>query len=148
MATDAEMPRSWDLERFRVGKNPDAEAPAAPKKVPFRTSAATEEEIQERDDGEWLAPAQRKSRPRYVDGGRAFWIGFFGVIFTIISLGIYRFWMLTQLRRAYAGSIRLEGDPLEYTGTAIEKLIGFLFAVALLAVYLSIAQVLLVFAGV
>ncbi|MEM6971822.1 MAG: DUF898 family protein [Pseudomonadota bacterium] len=148
MATDADMPRSWDLERFRTGQSSLNDEPApAPKKVPFRTSAAHEEEIQERDDGEWLAPAQRKSRPRYVDGGRVFWIAFFGVIVSTITLGLYRFWMVTNLRREIAGSVRLEGDPLEYTGTGIEKLIGFLVAVALLAVYLSIAQLLLVFAG-
>ncbi len=68
-------------------------------------------------------------------------------IFTLLTLGFYRFWMKTRLRRWYWSSIRPGGDPLEYTGQPIEKLIGFLIAVCILAFYLAIINLLLMFAS-
>ncbi|MEL6264799.1 MAG: DUF898 family protein [Pseudomonadota bacterium] len=145
MTSETENPgRSWDLENFRVGKAP----PPDPKARGKGRASTAGPDITEQDDGEWLAPGERKARARYVDGGRVFWIGFFGVLLSIFTVGLYRFWMLTNLRRAYAGSVRVENDPIEYTGTGLEKLIGFLVAVAMLAIYLSMAQFALTFAGV
>ena len=40
---------------------------------------------------------------------------------TVLTLGFYRFWMVTRLRRHYWNAIRIQGDPLEYTGTGREK---------------------------
>lgn len=57
---------------------------------------------------------------------------------TVITLGIYRFWRTTRLRRWYWSSIRPGGVPLEYTGTAYEKLMGFFVAVIVLALYLTL----------
>jgi uncharacterized membrane protein YjgN (DUF898 family) len=45
------------------------------------------------------------------------------------TLGLYRFWMLTRMRRFYWSHTEIDSDPLEYTGTAIQLLIGFMIAV-------------------
>ena len=79
--------------------------------------------------------------------GSLFWLAAKTLFFTLLTLGIYRFWMKTRLRRFYWSGTRIGGQPLEYTGKGLEKLLGFLIAVVFLAVYLGILQVLLSFAG-
>jgi uncharacterized membrane protein YjgN (DUF898 family) len=59
-------------------------------------------------------------------------------VFTVLTLGIYRFWMKTRLRRWYWSAIRPGGHPLEYTGEALEKLLGFLIAVVFLSFYIGV----------
>lgn len=66
---------------------------------------------------------------------------------TMATLGIYRFWAKTRVRRFVWSSVRIDGDPAEYTGTGMEKFLGFLVAIVILAVYLGVIQVLLSFAG-
>jgi uncharacterized membrane protein YjgN (DUF898 family) len=44
---------------------------------------------------------------------------------TILTLGFYRFWGRTNLRRYLWGHVSLLGDRFEYTGTARELLNGF-----------------------
>lgn len=66
-------------------------------------------------------------------------------VLTVLSLGIYRFWRTTRLRRWYWSAIRPGGQPLEYTGTPQEKLIGFLFAVIVLALYLALFNIVAMF---
>lgn len=51
---------------------------------------------------------------------------------TIITLGIYRFWAKTNVRRFIWSNIRFMGDPLEYTGKGSELLLGFLIVLAIL----------------
>lgn len=48
------------------------------------------------------------------------------------TLGFYRFWGKTRLRRYIWGQIRFLGDPLEYSGQAKELLLGFLVAMGIL----------------
>jgi uncharacterized membrane protein YjgN (DUF898 family) len=56
----------------------------------------------------------------------------------IVTLGIYRFWLVTDIRRFLWGNTELAGDFLEYLGTARELLLGFLMALSLLVpVYLG-----------
>jgi uncharacterized membrane protein YjgN (DUF898 family) len=59
-----------------------------------------------------------------------FWIR--GSILLAFTLGIYRFWLTTDTRRFLWSNTEVLGEPLEYTGTARELLIGFLIAVAIL----------------
>lgn len=59
-----------------------------------------------------------------------------GVLLTVLTLGFYRFWLRTRLRRYYWNSIRIDGEPLEYTGRALEMFLGFLIAIFFLAIYL------------
>jgi uncharacterized membrane protein YjgN (DUF898 family) len=54
-----------------------------------------------------------------------------GYLMMVPTLGIYRFWLVTWKRRFYWSHTELDGDPLEYTGSAIQLLIGFLFAIGI-----------------
>ncbi len=62
---------------------------------------------------------------------------------SLITLGIYRFWAKTRLRRYFWANTRLGQDGFEYTGTGLEKFLGFLVAVVVLAVYLAVVQLVL-----
>jgi len=55
-----------------------------------------------------------------------------GGVLQAITLGIYRFWLFTDMRRFLWASTAVEGEALEYTGTAAELLIGFLLAIGIL----------------
>ncbi len=77
--------------------------------------------------------------------GALFWLALKSSVLTVLTLGIYRFWMKTRLRRFYWSAICPGGVPLEYTGTGIEKLMGFLVAVVVLAFYIGIVNLILVF---
>jgi uncharacterized membrane protein YjgN (DUF898 family) len=52
---------------------------------------------------------------------------------TIITLGIYRFWARTALRRYWWSNVVIDGDPLEYTGTGAELFLGFLLFLLLVS---------------
>ena len=56
-----------------------------------------------------------------------------GALLELITAGLYRFWLATDIRRALWTGTSVDGDAPEYTGTAKELLIGFLFALAILA---------------
>ena len=60
-------------------------------------------------------------------------IGVTNALLTLITLGFYRFWAKTRVRRYLWGHIDYQGDRLEYTGRASELLIGFLIALLILA---------------
>jgi uncharacterized membrane protein YjgN (DUF898 family) len=55
-----------------------------------------------------------------------------GSVLLATTLGIYRFWLTTDTRRFLWSNTQVFGEPLEYTGTAREILIGFLIAVTIL----------------
>ena len=55
-----------------------------------------------------------------------------GALLLICTLGIYRFWLTTDIRRFLWSNSEIAGDHLEYTGTARELLVGFLIAIAVL----------------
>ncbi len=68
-------------------------------------------------------------------------------LLNIITLGIYRFWARTNLRRYFWYGIEIDGDRLEYTGRGIELFVGFLIVVAvllLITIPLSLAQFFLI----
>ena len=73
----------------------------------------------------------------------AFWTG----ILTLMTLGLYRFWAKTRIRKRIWSSASADGDNFEYTGTGLEKFLGFLVALIVLAVYLGLIQMLLFFFG-
>ncbi len=81
------------------------------------------------------------------EGPSLFWLAFRKMMLTILTLGFYRFWMTTHLRRHYWSAIRIKGDPFEYTGRGVEKLLGFLAALIILALYLGTINLGLAFAG-
>jgi uncharacterized membrane protein YjgN (DUF898 family) len=60
-----------------------------------------------------------------------------GALLELVTAGFYRFWLATDIRRSLWASTSIEGTALEYTGTAKELLLGFLFALTILVpVYL------------
>lgn len=56
-----------------------------------------------------------------------------GAMLEFVTLGFYRFWLATDIRRHLWTHTSVDGDVAEYTGTGKELLIGFLFALAILA---------------
>jgi uncharacterized membrane protein YjgN (DUF898 family) len=55
-----------------------------------------------------------------------------GAVLLMLTLGIYRFWLITDIRSFLWSHSEVDGDTFEYAGTARELLIGFLMAVAIL----------------
>jgi uncharacterized membrane protein YjgN (DUF898 family) len=63
-----------------------------------------------------------------------------GATLVAITLGIYRFWLATDVRRYLWSNTEIAGDTLEYNGLATELLVGFLFAIAILVpLYMGLA---------
>tara|TARA_R110002020_G_scaffold82930_7_gene205554 strand:+ start:99 stop:1313 length:1215 start_codon:yes stop_codon:yes gene_type:complete len=53
-----------------------------------------------------------------------------GYVLLLPTIGLYRFWLLTWKRRFYWSNTEIDGDGLEYTGNALQLLVGFLMALA------------------
>ena len=78
-------------------------------------------------------PLPSEGAVRFLGRERAYWgLRIKGAALLMLTLGIYRFWLATDVRRFLWSNTDVAGDPLEYNGLATELLIGFLFAVALL----------------
>ena len=80
-------------------------------------------------------PRERATvKPFDYDGeGRAlFGIAFKNALLGLVTLGIYRFWGKTRLRRYLWSHLLLFDDRLEYTGTPKELFLGFLIALGIL----------------
>jgi uncharacterized membrane protein YjgN (DUF898 family) len=61
-----------------------------------------------------------------------------GAALEFVTLGFYRFWLATDIRRHLWANTEVDGDAAEYTGRGKELLVGFLFALAVLVpVYLA-----------
>ncbi|SEK43152.1 Uncharacterized membrane protein YjgN, DUF898 family [Roseovarius nanhaiticus] len=76
-----------------------------------------------------------------------FWLGVRTAMLTAVTLGIYRFWAKTRIRRHIWSSVAADGDAFEYTGTGLEKFLGFLAAIVILALYLGAVQMVLFYFG-
>jgi uncharacterized membrane protein YjgN (DUF898 family) len=87
-----------------------------------------------------LVPQQPPQLPVAFSGDRK---GFFhlvlrGAALELVTVGFYRFWLATDIRRHLWSNTVIDGDAAEYTGRAKELLIGFLFALAIIVpVYLA-----------
>jgi uncharacterized membrane protein YjgN (DUF898 family) len=87
--------------------------------------------------------------PLLFDGPRRplFWLLLRNFLLTIVTLGIYRFWAKTRVRKFFWQRTKLLDEPLEYLGTGGELFVGFLIAIVVLvpfgAVY-SLLQFLMV----
>jgi uncharacterized membrane protein YjgN (DUF898 family) len=55
-----------------------------------------------------------------------------GAALLMVTLGIYRFWLVTDIRRYLWPNTEVAGHTFEYNGTAVERLVGFLIAIAIL----------------
>ena len=56
-----------------------------------------------------------------------------GAALELVTAGFYRFWLITDVRRHLWSNTLIDGDGAEYTGRGRELLVGFLFALAILA---------------
>jgi uncharacterized membrane protein YjgN (DUF898 family) len=54
-------------------------------------------------------------------------------LLNLVTLTFYRFWAKTAVRRYFWQAVRIDGEPLEYTGLGRELFIGFLIVLAVLA---------------
>jgi uncharacterized membrane protein YjgN (DUF898 family) len=81
-----------------------------------------------------VAGAADASRPiRFIGPERDYWrIVVRGGVLLMVTLGLYRFWLATDIRRFLWANTEIDGNSLEYSGTALELLQGFLFAIALI----------------
>src|SRR5215813_253362 len=79
------------------------------------------------------APAPPPNVARLLGNERVFWrLLIRGAALLFVTLGIYRFWLATDVRRFLWSNTEIAGDGLEYIGTARELLLGFLIAIAIL----------------
>lgn len=53
-------------------------------------------------------------------------LSFANFFLRILTLGIYNFWGKTEIRRRVWSAIRVDGEPIHYTGTGMELFLGFL----------------------
>ncbi len=61
-----------------------------------------------------------------------------GALLELITVGFYRFWLATDIRRHLWSHTAVDGDAFEYIGRGKELLVGFLFALAILVpIYLA-----------
>jgi len=84
-----------------------------------------------------------KEAPVY--SGRAreiFPIVLVNLVLTFLTVGIYRFWAKTRIRRYFVSRVSFLGDPLEYTGTGKELFIGFLIVLVILVPFFVASNIL------
>lgn len=85
---------------------------------------------------------------RFIGDARAYWrLLIRGAALLMVTLGIYRFWLNTDMRRFLWSNTELAGHTLEYTGTARELLLGFLIAIAILVPLNVIFFLLMLYVG-
>ena len=78
-------------------------------------------------------PGPSNHRVDYRGGaGPVFRIALVNSLLSLLTLGIYRFWARTRLRRYFWSHVELDGDPIEYTGTGKQLFLGFLIVLAIL----------------
>ena len=78
-------------------------------------------------------PVPPPNGARFLGNEKAFWrLLRRGAVLLLVTLGIYRFWLATDVRRSLWNHTEIAGDYLEYIGTARELLLGFLIAIVLL----------------
>ena len=84
-------------------------------------------------------PSGRSARVVFTGGRRDFFrLVRRGAQLELITAGLYRFWLATDIRRHLWSNTVIDGDAAEYTGRGKELLIGFLFALAILVpIYLA-----------
>ena len=80
-----------------------------------------------------LSPAPSAGAVAFLGNEAAYWrLRIKGAGLLILTLGLYRFWFATDVRRFLWSNTEIGGETLEYTGLATELLGGFLLALAIL----------------
>lgn len=87
-----------------------------------------------------VAPAPSPERPiAWVEPTEPFWqlaLKNFGL--TLATLGVYHFWGRAEARRKVMNAIRVNGRPLDYTGTGREAFLSFLVGAIVAVVVVGI----------
>ena len=144
MSDDTSGPKPWDIEQFRGLRRHLKREDDWEKDAELVLDASYRPELltgPEHLTGNVSPKFDKK-------GASLFWLALVSAFMTVLTVGLYRFWMVTRLRRHYWNSIRIQGDPLEYTGTGLEKILGFFVAIIILAVYLGLVNILITFVGI
>jgi uncharacterized membrane protein YjgN (DUF898 family) len=86
-------------------------------------------------------PAAAPAAVRFLGKEADYWrLRIKGAALVMATLGLYRFWLATDVRRFLWSNTEIAGDTLEYNGLATELLLGFLFGVAILVpLYMAFA---------
>ena len=87
------------------------------------------------------APRQRRRLFFHGTGGTLFGIHIVNVLLTIVTLGVYYFWAKTRVRVYMLSQSEFEGDRFAWHGTGKELLIGFLKAMIIFFIPLSVLGV-------
>ena len=71
-----------------------------------------------------------RSQALIYDGrlGELYGIFLLNILFTVLTLGIWRFWAITRYRRYFWSHTQFGGERFEYTGKGGELFVGFLLA--------------------
>ncbi len=76
-----------------------------------------------------ISPLPSDGAIHFLGSERDYWrLRIKGAAFVMVTLGIYRFWLATDVRRFLWSNTEIDGETLEYNGLATELLVGFLFA--------------------
>ena len=78
------------------------------------------------------APAAATAAVGYAPQGSLLRLLLKNAVLTVVTLGIYRFWAKTRMRRYFWRAVTLDGEPFEYTGRGLELFVGFLIVMAVL----------------
>jgi uncharacterized membrane protein YjgN (DUF898 family) len=79
------------------------------------------------------APTAPPAHGRFLGESRDYWrILSRDAASMIVTLGLYRFWVASDIRRYLWSNTEIAGDELEYTGDPLELLVGFLLLVVIL----------------
>jgi uncharacterized membrane protein YjgN (DUF898 family) len=79
------------------------------------------------------SPAPSAGAVRFLGDEAVYWrLRIKGAALLVLTLGLYRFWFATDVRRFLWSNTEIGGETLEYTGLATELLGGFLLALAIL----------------
>jgi uncharacterized membrane protein YjgN (DUF898 family) len=82
---------------------------------------------------EAIGPAPYPASVRFLGDSRAYWrLLVRGAALLMVTLGLYRFWLATDVRRFLWSNTEIDGNTLEYNGLATELLLGFLVAIAIM----------------
>jgi uncharacterized membrane protein YjgN (DUF898 family) len=94
-----------------------------------------------------LSPPSSVGAVQFLGKEAAYWrLRIKGAALLLLTLGIYRFWFATDVRRYLWSNTEIGGETLEYTGLATELLGGFLLAIAIVVpLYTAIASAALAF---
>ena len=72
-------------------------------------------------------------RAGFVGDSGPYWrLMVWGTLLQAVTLGLYRFWLFTDMRRYLWSHTVIDGESLEYTGTPVELVLGFLIAIGIL----------------